>query len=136
MDLFSHAIAGAAMGAAFGRPLVGAVCACLPDMVLGLKRVASPTAAYTVTHSLVFCLIAATVGVWVGLGPVVGLAVLSHLLLDLPTHGKAWAPALLYPFSERRFSFGGEWEFFNRYWFIGLIMTVEWSALWALLQLV
>ena len=127
MDLVSHVVAGAFTGYSFGYPVTGAVFGILPDLVLGFKRRRFPTQAYNLTHSLAFC---AAVGVlWWGItGSLVAFfAVLSHIVLDLPTHGRYWAPMLFYPILRKRFSFGEEWEWFSESWFIGLIVTVIWS---------
>lgn len=119
MDVISHAVAGASVGSAFGRPVLGAVFGVIPDVVLGIHRKAAPNIGYDFTHSLAFVLVVALVcvtllGTWV---PV--LAVLSHILLDLPTHGLKWAPPLLYPLSRKRYSFGNtEWEWFNYTWWL------------------
>jgi membrane-bound metal-dependent hydrolase YbcI (DUF457 family) len=130
MDIVSHAIAGAAVGAAFGQPLLGAAFGVLPDAVLGLQRRLTPPAAYNATHSLAFA-VGPGAAAWAVLGtPVPLLALCSHLLLDVPTHGSRWAPTLFYPISERRFSLGSEWEWFNRSWRRGLALTLAWSAAW------
>jgi hypothetical protein len=129
MDLVTHAIVGAATGSVFGRPVLGAVCAVLPDLVLGVRRRALPTQLYSVTHSLLF-------SVWLGItlapldngvaGLCGALAVLSHIAIDLPTHGKDWAPPLFYPYSLKRYSFGVEWEFFNASWYKGAAISTIW----------
>jgi hypothetical protein len=130
MDIVNHAVAGAAVGAAYGRPIVGAFFGVLPDLVVGVKRLTVPSEAYNLTHSLFFTIAFGLMGshlegTWMPL-----LALLSHLLLDLPTHGPIWAPPLLYPWTEKRFSFGEEWEWFSRSWWIGLSITFIWSSLW------
>lgn len=130
MDIVNHAVAGAAVGAAFGRPGVGAFFGVLPDLVLGVKRLTLPTPAYNLTHSLAF---SGGVGLIAGelLGsPLPLLALLSHLLLDLPTHGPKWAPPLFYPWSELRYGWGEEWEWFSRSWWIGFGITLVWSITW------
>lgn len=129
MDVVTHALVGASTGAVVGRPLLGAVIAALPDVVLGLRRRAVPSRAYNATHSAAFVaaatLAAALLFAW-PVAPLVALCLLSHLVLDLPTHSTTWAPPLLYPFSARRFSFGNEWEFFNESWWVGLTMSIIW----------
>lgn len=133
MDIVNHAVAGAAVGAAFGQPLLGAFFGVLPDLVLGPKRLTVPSRAYNFTHSLTF-----TVGMGITAGIIIGsplplLALLSHLLLDLPTHGKVWAPPLLYPWSEHRYSYGDEWEWFSPSWWFGFALTMAWSTTWLLI---
>jgi hypothetical protein len=61
------------------------------------------------------------------------MALLSHLFLDAVTHGKQWAPPLLYPFETTRFSFGKEWEWFNGSWWLGLLWSINWIAAWGLI---
>lgn len=126
MDILSHAAAGFAAGHAMGYPITGAIFGILPDLVLPQERVESPPKEYDMTHSLLglfwfgllcYVLTGSAVG-WVAMG--------SHILLDLPTHGKTWAPPLLYPFSRKRFSFGEEWEWFNASWWEGATITVIW----------
>lgn len=132
MDIISHALAGAATGHAFGAPIVGAVFGVLPDLVLGYKRVNKPTQPYNLTHSLAFATFTPLAwGLYFGgqQGWLVFFALLSHLILDLPTHGKTWAPMLLYPY-PRRFSLGSEWEWFNKVWWRGFALTLLWSLLW------
>jgi membrane-bound metal-dependent hydrolase YbcI (DUF457 family) len=131
MDLFSHAVAGAAVGAAYGRPLLGAFFGVLPDLVLPLKRIHVPVLRYSATHSLAFVLVAGMVGAAIFERSVVPLlALLSHILLDIPTHGPKWAPPLFYPFSAKRYSLGPDWEFFSPSWWKGLLLTLIWSAVW------
>jgi hypothetical protein len=55
---------------------------------------------------------------------------LSHLFLDFFTHGEDWAPQLLYPWSDWRVSPFGEWEWFNRTWWAGFCLTLNWSIVW------
>lgn len=129
MDIISHAVAGACAGAVFGRPVLGAVFGVLPDIVLGVRRKATPNTSYNVTHSLMFVLVVALVCIplrtW---APVI--AAISHIVLDLPTHGLKWAPPLLYPLSDRRYSYDDrEWEWFNYSWWRGLAITIMWSML-------
>ena len=130
MDIINHALAGAAAGQIYGHPVIGAVVGVLPDTVLGLKRVAAPTVAYRCTHSLLFTLWVASTLTLVSpeLGMVGLLASLSHLFLDLPTHGDVWVPRVLYPFSNRAFSFGEEWEWFNDTWWGGMLANMMWIA--------
>lgn len=130
MDIFSHALAGAATGALWGRPVLGAVVAAAPDLVLGWRRRRLPSVVYNVTHSLPFVTVALAVTslVW-GLetGTLVMMCLLSHLFLDIPTHGRVWGPPLMYPFDNSRAGFGEEWEFFNDVWWRGLVFTFAWS---------
>lgn len=130
MDIVSHAVAGAAVGVAYGRPIVGALFGVLPDLVLGVKRLTVPSAAYNVTHSLAFTLLVGVLASVALSSPLPLLALLSHLLLDLPTHGPVWAPPLLFPISDHRFSFGKEWEWFSRTWWLGFLITITWSTIW------
>lgn len=130
MDIVNHAIAGASVGAAFGHPVLGAVCALLPDAVLPVKRVYVVTPAYTASHSLLACGAVGGVLCLLFNSAVPLLALLSHLLLDIPTHSKRWAPALFYPVSNWRCSLGRDWEFFSLSWWIGLTVTFIWSTAW------
>lgn len=130
MDIVSHAISGAAMGAAFGRPLEGALFAILPDMVLPIKRIYKPIARYNLSHSLLTILpLGAALWAFTG-SPVALIALLSHVALDIPTHGPKFAPTLFYPVSEKRFSYGSDWEFFSPSWWAGLTLTILWSIAW------
>lgn len=134
MDVVCHAVAGAATGMIWGRPILGAVIAAAPDAVLGLRRRLIPGPAYNFTHSLAFIGVAAAVAMLAGgahTAALVTACLLSHLALDLPTHGPNWAPPLLYPFNKKRFFYaqGGEWEFFNEHWKVGFAVTITWSFL-------
>jgi hypothetical protein len=129
MDVFSHAIAGASVGSVFGNPWLGAFISITPDLVLGPYRKSAPPQLYNMTHSV---LMTSAVGlsIWIVFAtPVVLLALYSHLILDIPTHGKEWAPTLFYPLSEKRYGCGEEWEWFNKSWFIGLAITTVWCVL-------
>lgn len=129
MDILSHAAAGAATGALFGQPALGAFVAVVPDIVLLGERRAVPTAAYNWTHSVAFAVACTVWAAAIGsshLASLVALCLLSHLVLDLPTHGEQWGPTLLYPYSDKRFSMGEEWEFFNFSWWRGLCLTGIW----------
>lgn len=130
MDLFSHALSGAAMGSFFGHPIVGAISACIPDLCLGIKRVSEPPRSYTFTHSFLFCGLAGAIGIWLGFGVVPLIGVLSHILIDIPTHGFKFGPQLLYPFSDKRVKGFSDWEFFNRTWWAGVFILTVWSGLW------
>jgi hypothetical protein len=130
MDIVSHALAGAATGAAFGRPILGAFFGVLPDVVIGIKRRKLPSTAYDATHSLVGIITIGAIGTAVTGSALPIFALLSHLILDMPTHGDKWAPPLLFPFDSMRFSCGEEWEWFNRSWCLGLLLTLCWSAAW------
>lgn len=132
MDVIAHAVAGASTGAYFGRPVLGACIAATPDLVLGLRRHATPSALYNATHSALFLVLATLAALPFGTAAIVAYCLLSHLVLDLPTHGLKWAPPLLYPFDAHRFSFGREWEFFNPSWWRGLVLTLLWSIAWLL----
>lgn len=136
MDIFTHAAVGAATGAAFGRPVLGAAVATLPDLgymlhASFLERLHRPPKVYDFGHSLLFVLLL-SLCTWVlvdgGAAAVVGLALLSHLWLDLPTHGRTWGVRLFYPL-QWRFKCGVEWEFFNRSWFFGLAWGFVWLAI-------
>lgn len=130
MDIVNHALAGAATGYAFGSPVAGAVFGVLPDLVLGVRRQLVPTPAYDLTHSLAFVL-ACGWAWWAVNGTLLALfALLSHIVLDLPTHGKQWAPVLLYPLHRKRFSYGDEWEWFSASWWQGFVLTIIWSLSW------
>lgn len=134
MDLINHAIAGATTGLAFGCPFLGAIIAIAPDLVLGFKRKAKPTIAYNCTHSLLFIAICASISQLFKAGLLVMFCLLSHIILDLSTHGKNWAPPLLYPFNKTRFSLGKEWEFGSLHWWLGLGITILWSVVWLTLS--
>ena len=127
MDIVSHAVAGAATGHIFGQPLLGAAIAVLPDLMLFGPRRKEPPFLYDVTHSLLCVVVLGALGgllgTWLPLW-----ALLSHLALDLPTHGPRWAPVLAFPLSRQRYSFGEEWEWGSRSWFNGLALTIIWSA--------
>lgn len=131
MDIFSHAVAGAATGTYYGKPILGACVAVIPDLVLGAKRMLTPTKLYDITHSLIFTMVLGY-SYWFYMGDgLLFFALLSHLLLDIPTHGTTWAPPLLYPFKNKRFSLGNnEWEWYSTSWFTGLVLTILWSLLW------
>jgi membrane-bound metal-dependent hydrolase YbcI (DUF457 family) len=130
MDLFNHAIAGASVGLAFGNPWLGAFMGVAPDLVLGPRRRRLPTGAYNATHSIITTTILG-LPIWIIFKtPIPLLALYSHLLLDLFTHGKVWAPPLFYPLSNRRYTFNQEWEWFNESWFLGLFITIAWSSAW------
>lgn len=133
MDIITHAVTGAFTGMVFNRPLAGAIIAVTPDIVLGIRRRALPNFLYNVTHSAGFVLLLAT-GVWLvyadgSLALLVAAALASHIVLDMHTHGKDWAPPLLFPLTDYRDSFGNDWEWFNRSWWLGLITATLWSSI-------
>lgn len=138
MDIVTHAVVGFATGAVFGHPWLGAVCAVLPDVVLGVRRRAAPTGAYNATHSLFCPLAGGLLTLLLTNRPMAALAVLaallSHIAIDLPTHGKHWAPPLLYPLSKKRCVFGCEWEFFNDSWLIGFGISTLWVIVCTILS--
>jgi membrane-bound metal-dependent hydrolase YbcI (DUF457 family) len=108
--------------------VLGAVFGVLPDLVLSAKRTAFPPERYNMTHSLVFVGMVGAIAGWATGSVVPLLALLSHIVLDIPTHGRIWAPPLLYPWRDTRYSAGAEWEWFSRSWWIGLIITFIWSG--------
>lgn len=136
MDIFSHAIAGACTGAAWGRPLTGALVAVLPDAVLYGPRRRLPTPLYNLCHSLLFLGAATWVASFWELHWLVYFCLLSHIFLDAPTHGVTWAPPLFYPFHNTRFNiWHDEWEWGNETWLFGLLLTCLWSIAWLLASL-
>src|SRR5438552_3423325 len=121
-SVFSHAVAGAALGAVFRRPgpparfwLAGAVCAAVPDLdVLG-RGFGIPWGHVLghrgLTHSLAFAAVLAVVVVASGLaGPAhrsrlwsfLFVATASHGVLDAMTDGGSGV-ALLAPFDSTRY---------------------------------
>jgi membrane-bound metal-dependent hydrolase YbcI (DUF457 family) len=138
MDIFSHAIVGAATGALFGHPIAGAIAATLPDLVLGIKRKYAPTEWYDLTHSpiptslLLYGPATSFTLDW-QLGVCLVLCYWSHIFLDVFTHGENWAPKLFAPISHKRYSFGDDWEWFNSSWRKGLALSIGWFATCALL---
>lgn len=133
MDIVSHAVAGAAVGAYYNHPYIGAIVGAMPDLVLGFKRLEAPTRLYRFTHSVDYLALATGFGWGLLNGPGAALfffATLSHLLLDVPTHGPLWAPRLLYPWDWHCKCFT-EWEFFNGPWMFGLFILWCWCSIWA-----
>jgi len=134
MDIITHAVAGAATGAAFGRPLLGAAVAVVPDSALWLRyRLARPPAAYSAAHGLLAPCLAGSVAMML-FGPAISALVffawLSHIVLDIPTHGEEWSPRLFWPDNRPVFIGFQEWEWFNRSWWRGLALAAIWSAIW------
>ncbi len=116
MDVLTHALAGFAIGLKTGQPLTGIAFAIMPDLALGIRRKNEPNTAYRITHSIWFVLSF----VW---WKTAFLAVLSHIFIDIFTHGSKWNPRLFFPF-DFHFSCFKEWEFGNTTYFLGLITTV------------
>lgn len=137
MDIFTHALVGAVTGGALGHPLLGAVVAVLPDLPLWVqRRPASPPAAYLALHSGLAAVLLAvacalcTYGGFISVTFAVTVVAcwLSHIVLDVPTHGNEWQPRLLWP-NKKYLLFPDtieEWEFFNLTWLIGLKLAVAW----------
>lgn len=130
MDLVTHALVGASTGALFGHPLEGSLFGMLPDVGLAsFRRLERPPSFYIFCHSPVFILLLGLIVYLVDPSflPCASLSVFSHIVLDIPTHGKLWAPRPFYPFSEVSFSLGGgEWEWFNGIWYRGLGVSLVW----------
>ncbi len=140
MDIVTHALAGAATGAAFGRPVLGAVVAVVPDSALWLRpRLAAPPPLYRAAHGGLAPVLISTFCLML-FGPEIALVVFwawaSHIVLDIPTHGKLWSPRLFWPDETPVFEQFQEWEWFNRSWFTGLGIALIWSAVWLLMYLV
>lgn len=134
MDVVTHALAGAATGAAFGRPLLGAVAAVVPDSALWLRpRLARPPALYMAAHGLLAPMFVAAITLPF-FGPIgsacIFFAWLSHIILDIPTHGEDWSPRLFWPDTRPVFIGFEEWEWGNRSWRRGLLIAAIWSAAW------
>jgi len=129
MDIVSHAIAGAATGALWGHPVAGAVAAVLPDIVIAGPRRALPSTLYRFTHSYLAFLIVSLLVLFIeyNLAAAIALAYLSHLWLDAVTHGEQWAPRFLWPLEMVCFKNIPEWEFGNRTWWLGLLITIVYS---------
>ena len=132
MDIITHAIVGGVIGAQFGHPIVGVVVGALPDVTLGIKRRQFPTTLYRLSHSFItiFFTLALLVYASSELWWTVGLAWISHIVLDIPTHGTRWSPRLLYPLNNSpSMVFAKEWEWFNSSWWIGLKLGIVICAL-------
>jgi membrane-bound metal-dependent hydrolase YbcI (DUF457 family) len=125
MDIVTHAIVGAVTGWPAGHPVAGALVAITPDLTLGLKRHHLPPVSYVLLHSWVGLLAALVVAVAFKADWVFG-CYLSHVILDVLTHGKEWTPRLMYP-RDSLFHFE-EWEFFNDTWKFGLGAAGAWCA--------
>lgn len=133
MDIITHAVAGAYTGSFFGHPIAGAIAGIAADLpIMRVKRYPSPPPAYNATHSLAAAVIVGIAGYALYGNAGLFLAYLSHLYLDLFTHGKEWGSMLLYPL-PKRFSFMPEWEFFNSSFYLGLFLAVLWSVLLCLI---
>jgi inner membrane protein len=121
-SVFSHAVAGAALGTAFRRPspparfwLAGAACAAAPDLdVLG-RGLGIPWGHMLghrgITHSFAFAAVLAAIVAWTGVaGPgrrailwlFLFVATASHGVLDAMTDGGSGV-ALLAPFDSTRY---------------------------------
>ena len=129
MDIISHAIAGASAGYYFGNPVLGAVIGILPDLPLIGRRKTNPTELYKFTHSALFLVVCCAIAYSLGCLPIVFCALLSHLLLDLPTHGAVWFPRVFWPIEVNIYR-AYEWEFFNKSWWMGLLVLIIWSSAW------
>ncbi len=82
------------------------------------------------THSLLFVLLSGIVAAIYGadIALTVMLALVSHLVLDVTTHGVEWNPRLLFPIlNEPAITFGVEWEWFNLSWWYGYLTMILWS---------
>ena len=133
MDIITHAVVGAYTGSFFGHPIAGAIAGIAADLpIMLVKRYPSPPPAYKATHSLAAAVIVGIAGYLLYGNAALFLAYLSHLYLDLFTHGKEWGSVLLYPY-PKRFSFMPEWEFFNSSFYLGLFLAVLWSVLLCLI---
>lgn len=133
MDIITHAVVGAAAGSVFGHPVIGVIGGVLSDLSIIGARKPKPTSNYNVGHSLVFmaitlfwCFVFSYTPAMIG---AMMLGLFSHLFLDLFTHGPEWAPPLLYPFNNHRFSYGEEWEWFNASWWQGLAISISFALL-------
>lgn len=130
MDIITHAVVGAASGAVFGHPVVGAIYGVLPDLFASIKRKLEPGPAYRLAHS--FTGLSIMLLFWLPTGELnllgaAFLAYLSHIVLDLTTHGPAFAPRLFWPCGFVLYS-GKEWEWFNSSWCFGLLLAFYWSV--------
>ena len=96
---------------------VATLCAVLPDVSMP-RREDTPPKAYLWAHSIWPVLLL------LPLSSDASIGWLSHILLDLLTHGRGFAPRLLYPLAWRIPGPFGEWEFYNRAWFLGLGVTL------------
>jgi len=94
--------------------ILGAV---LPD-VPAVRRLKRPSVAYRITHSYWPVLMLAP------FYPDLSLGWATHIALDIPTHGETFAPRLLYPLSDWHIPGVGEWEFFNRTYWLGIAVTI------------
>lgn len=137
MDIFSHAVVGAATGALYGQPLLGALVAIAPDLAIAGPRKLKPTHLYKASHSLFAIFLVSCVALPFGkdIALVAVLSYASHIFLDAITHCREWQPRFLWP-SDVPLGFKGtqEWEFFNASWFLGLLVAVAYClfCLWIL----
>jgi len=123
MDIFTHFAVGFATGTVIDKPITCGVIAILPDVFLfSFKRLKNPTILYKISHT-----------VWIPLficifNPIYALAYLSHIVLDVFTHGGKWKTE---PFLPIKLNFGNfhEWEFFNKSYLIGLIISILWITI-------
>ena len=129
MDIVTHAVVGAASGALFGQPLLGAAVATMPDWPLLGRRVKLPPFPYVVLHSpLVMYVVICMLPIDDVLFSTILLSYVSHIALDIPTHSKTWQPRFI-PFKESKLDDFEEWEFFNSSWWFGLTISIFWTIL-------
>lgn len=127
MDIFTHAIIGAATGAQYNEPVLGAVIAIIPDLPLIGKRRQEPTELYKYCHSFLGLLtISLLLYAIIDNFELCLACLVSHIVLDLPTHSAKWNPRLFYPNNCHLQNFK-EWEFFNNSWFLGLGVSIIWT---------
>ncbi len=135
MDIVTHALTGAATGAAFGRPLLGAVVAVVPDSALWLRpRLARPPALYRAAHTLLAAWSAGIITLLLTAdnGAIAGCVLwawLSHIVLDFFTHAGEWAVRPFYGMSNWHPKIFQEWEWLNRSWWLGLTIAIIWSTI-------
>lgn len=119
MDILTHAIVGAAVGIKFESLLPCVIASVAPDIILGIKRKLTPSIPYKFLHSIFPVCALYLFGF-----KAEAIAWATHIVLDIPTHGRLWSPNLLYPFYRRGFSCFDEWEFFNASWLKGLALSI------------
>jgi hypothetical protein len=114
MDILTHAALGWAVSPS-PECVAGSI---LPDVaLLGHRRGQSPPLAYRWTHSILFAAAIAP------LSPQAALGILTHIALDIPTHGVKFATQPFYPLAGWHLATATEWEFWNRTWITAALLV-------------
>lgn len=117
MDALVHGCVGLMLGIKCGDIAGCILFSVISDISFSMGRKEKPDRCYKVLHSIW------PIAILYPFYPYYAEAMALHIIVDIVCHGNDFAPRLFYPLNYHFWSIG-EWEYFNKAWTTGLILSL------------